>query len=492
MSVGAFRGRVSGFVRLCGPMLCLGMVLSFTSLASAPVKAAAAPTTTTTTIPAGSAVKRQFSDVSITSPGYQAVNFLSGAGVIAGYSDGSFRPDLSLTRAQAAKMLVRLWEVSPQGSCPFRDVDPSYAPYVAAAAARGWITGYPDGSFRPNTVLSRQQMALILVRSLGWAQEAASLSSVDLAQKLQGFTDVGAIQSQARASFALLVDRGLFQGSGGRLAPTAGLTRGQFSLVCYRAVLGTLAVVDGIRSGQHADRTRLVLDLSAKPGSVTSDESEIGVLTVDVAGAAVEGPGPSLPVGSDEVVDIATAQLSCRPAVVRASVTLARAQGFLVFTLDPSDGLGYRVVIDVLRSPAAPPTTTPPTTVPPTTEPPVPPPLGSGLGARALWVAQGLLGVPYVWGGSTPQGFDCSGLVQYVYAQVGIHLPRVAADQQQVGTPVAEEDLQPGDLVFFGSPAYHVGIYAGNDTMIDAPYTGAVVRYDSMVRSGFSGGRRVG
>ena len=132
------------------------------------------------------------SPTSPTSPGYQAVTFLSGAGVVGGYSDGTFRPDLPLTRAQAAKMLVKLWEVAPQGSCPFRDVDPSYAPYVAAAAARGWISGYPDGSFRPNAVLSRQQMALILVRSLGWAQEAGSLSAVALAQKLQGFTDVGA------------------------------------------------------------------------------------------------------------------------------------------------------------------------------------------------------------------------------------------------------------------------------------------------------------
>ena len=291
-----------------------------------------------------------------------------------------------------------------------------------------------------------------------------------------------------RASFALLIERGLFQGNGqGLLGATAGLTRGQFGLVCYRALLRGLAVVDGIRSGEHADRTRLVLDLSNNPGTVTTDATRAGVLRVDVAGAALDGPGPSLAVGSGEVVGIATAQLSNRPAVVRASVTLARSQGFSVFTLPPSDGLGYRVVIDVLRPPAGPPPTTPPTTTLPPTDPP-----GSGLGAKAVHVAQGLLGVPYLWGGTTPLGFDCSGLVQYVYAQVGIKLPRVAADQQQVGTPVAADALEPGDLVFFGDPAYHVGIYAGNGTMIDAPYTGAVVRYDSMDRTGYSGARRVG
>jgi NlpC/P60 family/S-layer homology domain len=488
MSTGALRGagRDAGHApRL--RIACLGVFLLFVLLAVSPALAAAAPvTTTTTTIPRASTSPGQFSDLALGDPCYQAVTFLSGAGVLSGYDDGTFRPGLSLTRAQAAKMLVKLWDAPPQGSSPFRDVDPLYAPYVAAAAAQGWITGYPDGSFRPSGLLTRQQMALILVRSLGWANEAKSLSPAAIAQSLQSFADADSVSPEARASMALLVERGLFQGSQGRLAPTAGLTRGQFSLVCYRAVLRGLAVVDGIRSGEHADRTRLVLDLSNNPGIVTTDESETGALKVDVAGAAVDGPGPSLRVGSGEVVGIATAQLSYRPAVVRATVTLAHSQDFSVFTLPPSDGLGYRVVIDVLRPPAGPPST-PPTTSPAPTLPP-----GSSLGARAVQVAQGYLGVPYLWGGTTPLGFDCSGLVQYVYAQVGIKLPRVAADQQTVGIAVPRDQLQAGDLVFFGNPAHHVGIYAGNGTMIDAPYTGVVVRYDPIDATDYAGARRVG
>jgi cell wall-associated NlpC family hydrolase len=104
-------------------------------------------------------------------------------------------------------------------------------------------------------------------------------------------------------------------------------------------------------------------------------------------------------------------------------------------------------------------------------------------------IAQRCLGVPYVWGGASPTGFDCSGLVMYCYAQVGVSLPHGATWQQQACTPVPLDAIQPGDLVFFGSPgAYgHVGIYVGGGTMIDAPHTGAVVRYDPITGAACAG-----
>lgn len=88
-------------------------------------------------------------------------------------------------------------------------------------------------------------------------------------------------------------------------------------------------------------------------------------------------------------------------------------------------------------------------------------------------IAKQYIGVPYVYGGSTPSGFDCSGFTQYVFAKAGKSLPRVTTAQQAATTPVS--DPQPGDLVFFGSPAYHMGIYVGNGQMIDAPRTGSSV-----------------
>jgi cell wall-associated NlpC family hydrolase len=90
-----------------------------------------------------------------------------------------------------------------------------------------------------------------------------------------------------------------------------------------------------------------------------------------------------------------------------------------------------------------------------------------------LGIAAQYQGVPYVYGGTTPSGFDCSGYTAYVFRQAGISLPRTAAEQQAAATPVSNP--QPGDLVFFGSPAYHVGIYAGNGMMWDAPHSGESV-----------------
>jgi cell wall-associated NlpC family hydrolase len=94
-------------------------------------------------------------------------------------------------------------------------------------------------------------------------------------------------------------------------------------------------------------------------------------------------------------------------------------------------------------------------------------------------IAMQYLGVPYVWGGSSPSGFDCSGFVAYVYAQVGVSLPHYTGAQWNVGVPVARSDLQPGDLVFFDGLG-HVGLYIGGDQFIHAPHTGTVVQISSL------------
>ena len=101
--------------------------------------------------------------------------------------------------------------------------------------------------------------------------------------------------------------------------------------------------------------------------------------------------------------------------------------------------------------------------------------------AGVLGIAASLAGIYYIYGGTTPSGFDCSGFTQYVFGQIGINLPRTAEQQRQFATPVSTP--QPGDLVFFGAPAYHLGIYAGNGMMWDSPHTGSSVG----LRSVFSG-----
>ncbi len=99
-----------------------------------------------------------------------------------------------------------------------------------------------------------------------------------------------------------------------------------------------------------------------------------------------------------------------------------------------------------------------------------------GDGSAVVKTALRYLGIPYVWGGATPSGFDCSGLVQYVFMQHGLYLPHYSRYQAQMGFEIPLEDIAPGDLVFFGDPVYHVGMYMGDGFFIHAPRTGDVVK----------------
>ncbi len=100
-------------------------------------------------------------------------------------------------------------------------------------------------------------------------------------------------------------------------------------------------------------------------------------------------------------------------------------------------------------------------------------------------------GVPYLWGGETPSGFDCSGLVLYVFRQHGVNLPHYSGSQFLLGEKVAPAALMPGDVVFFGSPIHHVGIYVGGGYYIHAPRTGDFVKISKLSdRRDYAGARR--
>ena len=305
-----------------------------------------------------------FADVSPTEPAHAAVEFLAGAKVVSGYPGGTFHPGGALSRGQAAKMLVRQRGLVAQGdsSRRFSDVDATYSPYVETAADEGWITGYSDGTFRPYAPLQRQHMAVIMVRSLGWAEAAEALTRSEVAAQLATFGDATAVATEARPYVALALARGLFQGSAdGRLLPGTSITRGQFSLVAYRAELRGLAVVGAIRAGtDHPGMTRVVFDLSAAPGAVTSRMSGSSVLVLDVTKAVAEAGGADASVGSPEVQRAATRQLTYRPQTVRITLTLDRFSRFEIATLPPSDGKGNRIVVDVFERVDGPPGSGPP------------------------------------------------------------------------------------------------------------------------------------
>jgi len=135
----------------------------------------------------------------------------------------------------------------------------------------------------------------------------------------------------------------------------------------------------------------------------------------------------------------------------------------------------------------------PPTNSAPASDVPdgaAPPPTHGGV----VGIAMQYLGTPYVWGGASPSGFDCSGFVMYVFAQIGVSLPHNAAMMYGYGTPVSRTQLAPGDLVFFNGLG-HMGIYIGGGQFIHSPHTGDVVKISSLGESWYSstyvGARRI-
>lgn len=192
------------------------------------------------------------------------------------------------------------------------------------------------------------------------------------------------------------------------------------------------------------------VDVSAVVGQIQALDQTLQGLGPSLAAAAPTGAFASvLDAVQQEMADIGRTQ----PSSTGAASGLLSTEGLLGLSGGPTTG--------------------------PTTGPTAGP-----TGSQVVSEAERFLGVPYQWGGSRPAtGFDCSGLVQYVYGQLGVSLPRTSQQQATVGTPVASlADAQPGDLVFFpgsdgtASSPGHVGIYIGNGQMIDAPYTGTTVQ----------------
>ena len=291
-----------------------------------------------------------FPDVSEVIPAHDAIEYMTGAQIICGFKDGTFGPQQTLTRGQATKVLV-LWRELPlvTNGPVFTDLDAVYHDYVETAASQSWITGYPDGAFRSYSTLSRQQMAIIMVRAMGWEADAQNLSASTIEQVLGAFSDAIDIATIARPYVSMAVQKGLFGGSNGQFNPKDGITRAQFCLVVFRAELSLRTVVGQIRaSSDYPDKTRLVVDLSRAPGTVTAAVSADGKLNIDYTGGAIGGILTQA-VGSLEIKSVTVRQQGYSPRTVRITIDLARYRTFRVMSLAPSDGYGYRIVVDAFR-----------------------------------------------------------------------------------------------------------------------------------------------
>jgi len=202
----------------------------------------------------------------------------------------------------------------------------------------------------------------------------------------------------------------------------------------------------------------VVLQTAVVPGP---SSRHVGLVGIRVH---VGDPSLGLPVGSELLIGLPAAQESAKAAARRTSSPPTWAM--LGFASSP----GHAALVDSPEFAAI--------------------PAAGPIGVRAVVIAERFLGVPYVWGGADPvTGFDCSGLVMYVYAQLGIDLLHFSGAQYHEGAPVPYDALAPGDLVFFDPGSRgpgHVGMYVGGGRFIQAPHTGDVVKISSLSDFGYA------
>ncbi|MEI2698635.1 MAG: NlpC/P60 family protein [Microthrixaceae bacterium] len=183
-----------------------------------------------------------------------------------------------------------------------------------------------------------------------------------------------------------------------------------------------------------------------------------------------------------EAEEAACAAEAARQAAARAAQQAAAQQGAATQSAGRRAASAPTTVVGSGRQAAAARPTAPAPSAPAS---PAPVSAPNGRASAAIAAAQSRLGTPYRWGGTTPAGFDCSGLMLWSWAQAGVSLPRTSGAQRSYTQRISFDQLQPGDLVFSGNPVYHVGMYIGGGQMIHSPQTGDVVKI-SAVRTGSS------
>ncbi len=285
------------------------------------------------------------------------------------------------------------------------------------------------------------------------------------------------VRSAGTGSFAYPADGSVLSVVSAKATP-AGVTLAHVSILAGRIQIDRLVVPAKGTAGARVDN--LVVD------GLLRDASPNAVFPLDASDYAVvlqQATVPGAEKGTDGIVGLRVylgAQYGGLPAGTQILVGLARAAQERTRTPPSAQAAMPWAVLGLSG-----------TRVPGLSSTPEPfagaglgLPSGGPAGIRAVALAERFLGTPYVWGGAAPGGFDCSGLVMYVYAQLGLSLPHFTGYQWNVGRRLGQNDpLQPGDIVFFHMHSYgpgHEGMYLGNGLFIHAPHTGDVVKISSL------------
>ena len=318
---------------------------------------------------------------------------------------------------------------------------------ILKAYEYGIVSGYPDGSFQPNKTLTRQEFFKIIQNFC----EAAAYTSTR-SKDLSTFADAGSIGSWAQEAAQLCVSNsfvdGTKTGSSYYLRPTAGASRQEAMVMFLRA---------------YKD-VRQWYNVNITTASVEINESDLNVTVTETS----------------KTMYVSTDTLNVRDSWLSTSTkvgTLTRNQSVTV-TGSCSNGW-YRIKFEghtayvsgkYLSNEAGASSSSGSAS-------------GSGTATDIANFAMSFVGYSYVWGGTSPStGFDCSGLMYYVLTQYGYSMKRVANDQLTQGTAISRDDLQVGDLVFFGYGSYanHVGMYIGNGNFVHASTPSTGVRVNSL------------
>ncbi len=297
---------------------------------------------------------------------------------------------------------------------------------ILKAYEYGIVSGYPDGSFQPGKTLTRQEFFKIIQNFC----EAAAYTSTR-SKDLSAFADSGSIGSWAREAAQLCVSNafvdGTKSGSGVYLRPTEGASRQEAMVMFLRAY-------KDVRQWYH-----------------------VNITNASVAGT-VSGPEEFTDISSTTMY-VTASKLNVRAYRIKYNDNGVTCDAYVsreyVDTTPTGNGSGSTGGTSS----------------------------GSGTATDIANFAMSFVGYSYVWGGMSPStGFDCSGLMYYVLTQYGYSMKRVANDQMTQGTAISRDNLQVGDLVFFGYGSYanHVGMYIGNGNFVHASTPSTGVRVNSL------------
>jgi len=379
----------------------------------------------------------------------------------------------SITRKEMCELAVHALEIitgyaiEPEQDDYFDDTD---LDYILKAYELGIVDGYPDGTFRPDAYLTRQEFFQIIEN---FCHAAAFLPEAD-SSYLQDFTDSEEVAEWAREAAQICVRYGYVNGVGSNgsvsLVPDGNASRQEAMAMFLRAFKSLNEYYYYIKNANvvvEEDKERndreTGFDTVVENVKITGVDMQMMVATSSL-NVRSNWSSDSEILGSVRYGTDLTVTGLCENGWVQVQYKgeTAYVSGDYVVEYEEYDNTASDEAIDIAN------------------------------------YALEYLGYPYIYGAESPDmGFDCSGLVYYVFGEYGYKLNRVADDQMNNGFAVSSEDLQVGDLVFFGSGSYanHVGIYIGNNNFVHAANPSSGVRISSMFEtyyaSRYIGARRV-